>query len=343
MEGLIDYIYEHKTVCLMHPLNIPKYNIISGLIGMGIFSNKKLLMVTDNKDNINKCFRTQFSDDIFYEYSDNLPNVDNKSYIIVDSITKFCDSDKITKFVLDNINKCCFIFLSNIELSRKNYEKYEKISSKTYYLKMNFCHTHPHIKYSVENSKQENIYNDDSDDDNNNNNMNNIMKYILLRPFERQIIYTSSIGDISDKLKNICDIYRKRIIIISKDDERHSIDDKFAAWSSSKINGLYVMLTDILPKNNLYSITLFHIYGTINKNTYYSWLDKIYRKNLHNFGYDNLNIIFHIYDDKSRKDYSELSGILSNERSIYKRILDSSDMIVNNSNLGFCVRKKDLE
>jgi hypothetical protein len=312
------YIDIHKKICILHPLNIPKYNVVASLLALELFGNEKLVIISDNADKINICFSNDFPSNMFYGYNKIIPTVKSKVYIIIDSIELFLKKQQMIKSYENNKNKCIFIFLTKIGLNKSQYEEYNKIVEDTKFVKLNLLYTHPHIKYRIER-----YINGGS-----NMKLERIIKYILLHPFDRQIIYTEDISKIQSEIKLLLNNYRKRCIFITKSDTEKMNEDKFAAWSSLSESSPYVMITDVLPKNSLYSVKILHIYGSIDYTTYYYWLYKIYSKRLYHISYDNLYIIFHLYNEKSEEDYGILSSSIAEEMEIYKYILDHSDTMV---------------
>ena len=97
MDFFLDYINVHKQILLIHNPNISKYNVVSSLLSLNTFVDKDLIIITDDKKEINSCFSSNIPDSILYSYDQNIKVNYSSEYvhIILDSIQSLCKHNNI--------------------------------------------------------------------------------------------------------------------------------------------------------------------------------------------------------------------------------------------------------
>lgn len=325
MTKFSDYVENNRIITIIYPPNISRNNMSAALISENTFLNQEILILTDDKEQIKKYIKTDLPDNIFISYINSIPNrkkgTTNNRYIIIDSISLWLSNKK----KLSRSKNTYHIFLTTLELSLDEYNKYQKLYSNMKYIKLTLSNTFPHIKYKIENTESLKLQ--------------SIIKYIILYPYSRHIIYTKDVDNVSSNIKKYLSSFRKRYIVIYNKESEKSIIDKYASWSSSNIksNNPYIIITDTIPTSYLYNVLFLHIYDKIDYIQYDEFIKKIYNKKLYNIGYDDLNIVFHIYNDITKENYKKLSTILTEKITVYQKIQENAKQLVNLADNGFTI------
>lgn len=366
-ENLVSWINFNKSIILVYPPTISKYNVIASIITIPGFIGKNILFMTTNYNNINNCLPNKLPSSLYTSYDistqqlnnfNNLAINGNISYLIIDDIHMWNNSNILN---LDsNIN---YIFIASLGLTENNYNILLSNYPSIKYASYQFSNNNPTIDYKVSitnmNDEQKQLYNNSltlqskfkfdtqmnislcinnidslSIDQmyNYSPKLTQLITLLLLKSQERHIIY-SKYNDISfEVLEHILKILKKRYLIISSLNSKKLIHEEYGKWKYDIIlqSSPSIILTDTIPTFNISKVSNIHFIDDVDYFIYKGFIDKIYNRNMYNTGIGNLTIYFHISNnnDSNIDTYNNIEIRLTHEQSIYNTLLKKSKKII---------------
>ncbi len=360
MEKFSTFLEKHKYICLLYPPQYDLYKTCSFILMNKIFVGNNIMILSKNKDMINKILPTQLPDDFFAKYNEknkinkfiNIFDKNIYNYLIIDDL-KLLRISNIDIYTKISKNTIIIIMCSMyIEIEDVNYVKNNDLNC----VKINISNEGPLLEYKIHSSNitnlQKTIMNKETDTEKILNgytdkdiwsieDINNISQKItkLLTTIftylgDRHIIYTKYIDIIEKYIHPILDEFKYKYVILNADDSNTYINEQLDSWSKyyDEPNKSYtILITSITPTKILYNVSHIHIMDKINYFEYRALLDNVYKKENYKFPIGKLIIHFHISITEQNNDnmmgYTELSKRLYDEQYLYSTLLKKSNQL----------------
>jgi len=310
----------NKCSIIVYPPSIYKYNVCAYTIIMPCFVGKDILIMSMNKNEINKNLPGKLSETFYitYHINDNLKNAlnDDKKILIIDDIKLFRMMEIGSIITNNNKIKCKLVFIGSLGLISDDIEYIESmVDEKINYYKIPISDIGPIIDYKINIS------------DNINLKIKKLITILLLKPgVGRHIIYTRDPDLLLDLCGDNLKEFKLSYIFITPDNSIEYQQENFKKWSDtvkSDIKYPLIMITSIIPKCNLFNVSDIHFIDQYDYFTYKSFVDRIYLKILYNHPIGKLTVHFHL-NNNDIDNYKKLKKRLYDEQYTYSNLLTNT-------------------
>lgn len=322
MSTFSDHINRSKYNLILYPPTIRKSQICSNIIIMPFFVGKDLLIMTNNKSDINNKLPGKLPDGFYTEYEINKKiqkiSQSDAKYLIVDDVNSFIKSN-----IWDSIGHCNVILIATLGLRSKDVLYLNKLNLQI--LNINLADMGPVLEYNVY-VQQNELNNTISTEKILDTEMKNILSIILLSSnTDKHVIYTKDIEEFIYNYKSYFTDMRKKYIDISDDNSIEHINESYDKFNDSNI-GL-ILITSICPDRNLRNVSHIHFTVDFEYLIYYNFIQYIYIKNLYTSPIGKLSIYFHLSSQLDIDNYKEIKKIFYDEQYQYYHLLKKSMFI----------------
>ena len=350
MENFGEFLKNNKRICLLYPPQYDIYKTCSFVLINKNFVGHNIMVLTKNKDIINKILPTPLTNDFFAKYDEKekinkFINTNNHNYLIVDDLKLLRISDIDIKTPTNTgIIILCSMYINNDD------DEYIK-SNELKCAKFDICNEGPILEYKIHSTRitgsQKNMNNEKILNGYTDKNVWSIEDINIISPKitklltiiftyfgERHIIYTKYLDTLEKYILPILDEFKYKYVIIGEDDSTTYINEQLKSWytPNCEINKSHtILITSITPRKILYNVSHIHIIDKINYYGYRSLIDNIYKKEYYKFPIGKLIVHFHISITEDSNDnmtgYTELTKKLQNEQYLYSSLLKISETL----------------
>lgn len=297
MSDFSSTIQKSKNNLILYPPILKSSNVIAHIIINSFFVGKKLLIISDNGDEINKCLPQNLPDSFYNKYKYNMTlkeslNTTNK-YLIIDNIQKFREM---------NIEKqlCNLVIIGTLGIMSDDVKYINEMNFNCNVLQL--ADIGPKLNYTLC------MYEDK---------LKMILSIIVLLS-GRHVLYVKDIDSFIDKLESYLTEIKKHHIIIDDEDTPESIQELLESMRDNTL-----VITSIIPDHDFMNISHLHFYDEFDYETYKHFTDRIYLKNMYTKPIGKLTVYYHINNSDVDK-YKIIKNKLSEEQYQYSHLLKRS-------------------
>lgn len=370
--SVLDYIVNKGSVIVLCPETTSADALIACLLISDQSLDTNMIIMTDNADSINSRFAEDLDPSYYVPYDmSSLTTVTHPSIVFVDDINKF-----ITRDWKDLLSEHHYIFIhrrsSTVEGLYKLFrgQKNNTTEGTLPVIRVNISDSGLSLKYTVHTSRQSlkqtntNFFIESVSTDSNTSNdcdegqggwisknmlgslselspkLQGLFTYILMRPFDKHIIYCPRVEELGLELVSTFLIYLEI---------KHSkIYDKVANQSSDDVRCIVktfnqssggVLLCNVCPPHRIENIETLHVLDFVDLSVLDQFIDRCYQREQYNVGSSGLEIVFHVSTRKvsesptiDEEQFTNITSEIRRRRQEFKKLWSCATCIVNKNN-----------